>query len=205
MQNIQATKPQKTKIENNGLCRIYSKGNWKIPSPQKIAKELLTSLHEYLMHFGTDKLYHFANQLFKMKNLSSLAREISSTCDLCQKAKYYNKPVEGEQYFDIPSKPKELVSVDIFGPITPTKYDYKYIIVIEDIFSKYTKLYPLKQIRAQSICNVIQKKYTQSEVIPKVLLSDQAKQFLSEEWELLRNKLKCKVRHSTPIIHNLTQ
>ena len=123
---------------------------------------------------------------------------IASTCDLCQKTKCYNKPVAEARYFDIPTKPKHLVSVDIFAPITSTKFGFKYTLVIQDVFTKYTKLYCLKRITAKNVVSTITNKYFKSEGMPKILLTDLGRQFIGEEWTKLKQDFNCKLEFTTP-------
>ena len=130
-----------------------------------------------------------------------LVRTVASSCDLCQKSKYYNKNVEGKRYFDIPRGPKQLVALDIFGPITSTQFGMKYIIVFQDIFTEYTKLYSIKSITAKTICNVTRNKYIQEEGTPKKFLTDLGRQFISREWNTLQNKVDCELIFTTLYNH----
>jgi len=45
------------------------------------------------------------------------------------------------EYYELPERPKIVVSLDIFNPLPKTRTRYKYILVIMDQFSKHVKFY----------------------------------------------------------------
>jgi len=55
----------------DGLVRIRETSGEKIIVPEKISWELIDRIHDYLLHYGTDKVADFANKYIKIKNLES--------------------------------------------------------------------------------------------------------------------------------------
>lgn len=53
-----------------------------------------------------------------------------------------------------PKETLELVSIDLFGPLTKKIIGYGHILVMVDTFPKYTKLYPVKR----ATCDIAIKK-----------------------------------------------
>ena len=93
------------KKEHDGLIKILTENRWKNP-PSPITKKLNVKttemLNEHILHFGADKLYYYIKENMLMKNAYREAKETAASCIECQKTKYYNKPTEGRQYFDLP-------------------------------------------------------------------------------------------------------
>jgi hypothetical protein len=66
------------------------------------------------------------------------------TCEVCQTSKppaKYNNP---ELQAIRPSKPLELVTTDIMGPLNMTIDYNRYIMIIEDHFTKWMEWYPFE-------------------------------------------------------------
>lgn len=186
------------KRDSDGLIRILDDNTWKTLLPTTIAKQVAEEIHQWIMHFGTDKLYHFLQHNFIMKNAYELSREIAACCDHCQKTKYYTKPTEGRQYFKNPTDVRQIVSVDIFGPLPTTRLGNKYIIVLQDLFSKLTRLLPIRRITAQVVCSTIEKKFIAVDGKPKTFLTDQATQFTGKVWKNLGERIGCEIRTTSP-------
>ena len=70
--------------------------------------------------------------------------------------------------------------MDFFGPLTETKYGYEYILVMMDTFTKYTKLYPLKQATTEAAIRSLES-FTASIGKPERILADKGTQFTNKE------------------------
>ena len=77
------------------------------------------------------------------------------------------------------SKPYEMVSTDIFGPIkmkhflTTRKEQYFYIITMTDVFSRWTESKVKFDITSETVCKVIEKTWISKFGPPRKILSDQ--------------------------------
>ena len=59
---------------------------------------------------------------------------------------------------DTPSKPSSKISLDFVGPKEPTEAGNQYILTIQDNFSKYCILAPVKQATAEEVTQVLTNK-----------------------------------------------
>ena len=49
------------------------------------------------------------------------------------------------------SRPLEKVAMDILGPLSETERKNKYVLVIGDYFTKWTKAFPMKDVEATTV------------------------------------------------------
>ena len=64
-----------------------------------------------------------------------------------------------------PTKPREVATMGITGPLPSTKAGYKYILVICDHFTKWVELFRLKTMDADEVALQIQAKSGQRKVV----------------------------------------
>jgi hypothetical protein len=110
------------------------------------------------------------------------------SCGVCQASKppaKYNNP---ELQAIRPSKPLELVTTDIMGPLNMKIESNRYIIIIEDHITKWMKLYTLKTMEAEEVAQMIAT-FVCRHGSPVKMLSDQGSNYqsvlVSELFELL--------------------
>lgn len=93
-------------------------------------------IHEFLIHFGTEKVLEFMYKYFVGFNFERMIRDVVASCEVCQATKYYTRPTVGSRYYDLPEGPMEMMSMDLFGPLPEARSGFKYILVVMDVFSK---------------------------------------------------------------------
>ena len=85
----------------------------------------------------------------------------------------------------LPTKPIELITADILGPIKPkSKAGHEHVLVICDHFTKYTEAFPLRNTDALSVAKCMVK-FISRHGIPDEILTDQGRNFQSELLENL--------------------
>ena len=94
------------------------------------------------------------------------------------------------------SKPNELVAVDIMGPLESKKHSY--ILIIMDVFSKFSCFVPLKDITSRTVIKKIASRHIRIFGPPKTLLSDNGALFRSNEFKLFSVKYGIKKKFTTP-------
>ncbi|XP_024876997.1 serine/threonine-protein kinase PRP4 homolog [Temnothorax curvispinosus] len=79
--------------------------------------------------------------------------------------------------------------MDIFGPLPKTAQGYKYVLVIMDQFSKFIKLYPMKDQKLDTILGLLEGRFFADIGIPQTILTDNGGQFVTDRWsEFARDK-----------------
>jgi transposase InsO family protein len=115
-------------------------------------------------------------------NMRRQIERFTKSCDLCQRTKHPNRGICDVMYAIIAENPGDLVTVDYYGPLPPSRSRVSYILVVIDAFSKFVKLYPL--CRAQARISVRRVVEDFQHVVPiKVILSDHGTQFQSRLWQ----------------------
>lgn len=157
----------------------------KLVLPAVMVNKLIWAFHAQFGHFGASKVFLLMKKEFYFANMRRRIRQTIRGCEVCQKAKFPNRYLEGSTNPIIAKSPGDLVTVDYYGPLPAARSKATYIFVIIDSFSKFIKLYPLR--RAQAKISV-KKLLEYHQLIPiKVVLSDHGTQFQSNYWrEMLR-------------------
>lgn len=112
-------------------------------------------------------------------------RKISTilrNCELCQKSKHSNQVNQGITSGVSVTNKNEILAIDYLGPLPTGRFGLQYIFVVVDIFTKFTKLYPVKRATTQAALNKIFSDYIPKYGKPIKIHSDNATQFKSNKW-----------------------
>ena len=127
---------------------------------------------------------------------------ICKKCATCQKVKVNNSRKEGALITITSSRKLEKIFLDICGPFprSGARHQYKYIVIVWDHFSKYTKLYPISKVSTNVIIKVINEKYVIDVGTPETIITDHGTQFKGRKWreEMLNKNIKT---YKTSIYH----
>lgn len=132
-------------------------------------------------HLGVYKTYHRIRQHYFWPALYQTVVKYVSDCKTCLSIKHETASPKG--LMNTPKKcnrPFEYISWDIHGPLVMTKNRYRYILLITCCFSKYCLVIPLKDASSAHIIPEIKKKLFLIHGIPRVVLSDNGKCFISK-------------------------
>ncbi|XP_036147363.1 uncharacterized protein LOC118647170 [Monomorium pharaonis] len=130
----------------------------------------------------------------------SLTRDVVASCEVCQATKYYTRTTRGTEYYDLPEKPDQVVSLDIFGPLPQTTKGNKYILVLMDQFSKLTKFYCMQNQKLDTILDKIQIEFFDEVRIPHTILTDNGGQFITDRWKRFAEEMGIQIRKTSPIV-----
>ncbi|GFV60936.1 hypothetical protein TNCV_925501 [Trichonephila clavipes] len=112
--------------------------------------ELIKLNHEN-GHFSVGKTEEIVKQEFFIPNLSNVVKKVIVNCVPCILA---NKKTGKKEGFKNPiskeSIPLSTYHVDFFGPLLSTNKSYQHIFTVVDAFTKFTWLYPVKTVSAES-------------------------------------------------------
>lgn len=91
--------------------------------------------------------------------------------------------MKGNVHAIVPEGPNDLIACDIFGPLVPSVAGVKYIFVVLNVFTKFVRLYTLRNATAKGVVRKLENDYFPMERIPKRILSDKGTQFTSKHWD----------------------
>ena len=121
------------------------------------------------------------------------------SCLTCLKYNYENRKPAGLMKPHSYLGPWTEVSVDLIGPLPPSKDRNVYLLVIVDIFSGWVEAFPLRKSMADSKA-IVEKLLSVfcRWGFPKTIISDNGPQFISKLWNATMFKLGIQVKHTSP-------
>lgn len=133
---------------------------------------------------------------FDWPGLTTQVCQFVNDCISCQVSQRSNTRLYGpiqslsSEYFN------EILCVDNFGPIPSSTAGVDTILVIEDHFTKFVKLFPLKVVTS---ANIIERMiiWIKEFGLPKIVLSDNGPQFSSKYWRKFWRKRGVQIRYTS--------
>lgn len=149
-------------------------------------------------HSGIMPTYHKVKHLFHWKGLKQDVENFVKQCTICQQAKHeLSHPAGLLQPLPIPAGAWQDISMDFVEGL-PTSGGCNVILVVVDRFTKYAHFLPLKHpFTAAQVAQVLLDSVVKLHGVPRTMLSDRDKIFLSNVWQNLFSLLGSKLLHST--------
>lgn len=160
--------------------------------PEKWIRDVLEELHDgpFSCHRGIASTLYNLNKRFFVRNAESKVRTHIKSCDECQKQKAANRsPDEFLQSLPTSTEPWHTICIDFAGPLVATERGNKHIIVIIDVASRYIETAATQSQSADETADVLLRNIIFRHGAPKVLISDQGRNFLSQTVRLLLRRL----------------
>ncbi|GFX40275.1 hypothetical protein TNCV_4319081 [Trichonephila clavipes] len=137
-------------FERNGILYKYLNGRELIVTPKAMQTELIKLIHKN-GRFSVGKTEEIVKQEFFIPNLSNVVKKVIVNCVPCILA---NKKTGKKEGFLNPiskeSIPLSTYHVDFIAPLPSTNKSYQHIFPVVDVFTKFTWLYPVKTVSAES-------------------------------------------------------
>lgn len=180
-----------------GFIEVKNDDNWSILVPKSLQKDVIWLYHKSLGHAGSKKVLEAVLEDFSWRNVAREIRKEISTCQVCQETKFPKQYLHGKYNAIIPSRPNQIVSCDIMGPLIASYYNYKYIIAFLDVFSKYVTLVPLRNVNGRSCVNALVNRYLKEHPVPESIITDNGTYFWSRTWMNKLKELRIKALHTS--------
>ena len=151
---------------------IVFKGE-RIVLPKSLRSEMLNKIHTG--HMGMEKCKERARMLFYWPHINMHIENMVSKCLVCQNYRRSNckEPLIPHK---IPSTPWEKVATDLF-----TLHNEDYIVVV-DYYSRFFEFEKLNSITSKAVINKMKRIFA-THGIPRETISDNGRQFVSEEFK----------------------
>lgn len=190
---LRPIKYPKFRLENNILYKAINpkteygfhndQDKWKIVVPKDKRVDILHQSHDIPTsgHLGVYKTFHrLAKQYFWPKMKHDVASYIRK-CQTCIKTKPEQKAKAGEMggHSQI-SAPWEVISLDLIGPLPRSTKGYQHILVVVDLFSKFSLCFPLRKATAAKVIEHLENNVFLLFGVPKKIISDNGVQFRSK-------------------------
>ncbi|BES91521.1 multicellular organismal development [Nesidiocoris tenuis] len=178
----------------NGLLYHKFKEKWKLCLPSSCVDSLVQFVHHQYSHIGVRKCLLIIREMFYHKCLKKRIRSLIRACLICQRIKV--APTQHSPMLTIPSRqPREIVAIDFYGPLPPSPTNFRYVLVMVDIATKFVRLYPLLKASGAAVIDCLTQDYIPNYGPVKSLLSDNGTQFTSSMWSEKMRHLQIKSIH----------
>lgn len=152
-------------------------------------KEKLIILNDFHMlptggHAGINRMYRNVCRKFIWKNLKEDIKKFIKNCRECQTCKHSKYTREPMVITNTPKSVFERITLDLVGPLPEDDFENKYILTIQDELSKFVEGYPIKSKDSFSVAKSFVQNFVLRYGVPKEILTDRGKEFMSE---LFRN------------------
>lgn len=160
--------------------------------------EIAKHFHIYYGHIGVRKLWMLVRENYCCKRDIQIIKGMVKECHICCLGKYRNhinrfdvKNVQSE-------RPLDLIAIDFLSNLVNSR-GKKHMLIMVDVFSKYTKIYPCRKCNTQVALNCIES-FVETVGKPVRLLADNATYFNNQRFKegIINQGIKiifCSIRH----------
>lgn len=151
--------------------------------PKSLVKEIIKNFHDlpFVGHMGVSKTYNLLKDRVYWENMSQDIKDYIKKCISCNERKtsphHRKAPL---QKFQPANYPLELVAMDIVGPLVTSNDGNKYILTVQDYFTKYLEAIPLPNQKTETIAKAFVTNIICRHGVPKKLLTDQGANIISK-------------------------
>lgn len=195
-------------IKNNKMYRFMKSKNpltsefeWKEVVPSEGRQHILASHHSEptFGHLGIFKTYRRVSLKYFWPRMHDDVVSFISSCDTCISHKHANHATLGEMGRPKDcSRPFQMISVDLVGPLPPSRKQNTFLFVVTCCFSKYCLIFPIRRATADIITRIMEEDIFLVHGIPSSIILDNGKQFVSNTLKNLFAKYKIPHVNYTP-------
>ena len=169
-----------------------------IPSSQR--KALLYSAHESLMslHPGVTKTLLKLKDQYWFPHMTKEVTEHIAQCGSCQRRKNPKTPMRVPLKNQMATYPFQVLSLDFQGPYVESESGMKHILMFTDHFTKWCEMIPTKDQTAATVAQCYIDKIFCRYGCSETLISDRAKNFLSDVVKQINDLLNVDHRFTSP-------
>ena len=166
-----------------------------IVAPDSMKQEFLSQAHDDAGHQGIERTLTRLKSRYFWVGIGSDVNDYVTSCETCQKAKLH-LPVKAPLVNTPIGRPLQLLQVDVLE-VTMSLKGNRYILVVEDSFTKWLECYPMPDQRAETITEILVDIISRLG-IPEFLHSDQGRNFESRLLKETCKSLGIRKTHTTP-------
>jgi hypothetical protein len=182
----------------NPLTREFE---WKEVIPLDYRQQILEQNHSCTTagHFGVLKTYKRLSLKYFWVDMHRDVTIFVGNCEVCKSYKHANHATLGTM-----GRPKEccrpfqMISMDLVGPLPSSRKQNTFLLVVTCCFSKYCLLFPIRRATAEIISHILEDQVFLVHGIPKTVLMDNGKQFVSNTLKVLFAKYRIPDVRYTP-------
>lgn len=146
--------------------------------PAVLQTEVLTQLHQCHGHQGIERTLELVRQRCYWPGMSADVAHWVQRCERCQQAKEAAPVARSYMAHLLSSRPNEIVALD-FTVLEPSHSGHENVLVMTDVFSKFTLAIPTRDQRAETVARVLVEEWFYKFGVPGRIHSDQGRNFES--------------------------
>ncbi|XP_026022288.1 uncharacterized protein LOC113021785 [Astatotilapia calliptera] len=168
--------------------------------PRKLQPEVMGQMHEGPVggHFGVERTVARLRTRFYWYHMREDVALWCRTCTSCASRARPQKTPQAPMGTVRVGAPMERVALDIMGPLNETERRNRYVLVIQDYFTKWTEAFPIPDERAATVAEVVASEWVCRYGIPQALHSDQGRNFESDVFQGVCSLFGIDKTHTTP-------
>ena len=146
--------------------------------PSTLRSEMLQQLHDQHGHQGIERTTALIQERCYWPRMRAFIEKWCKDCHTCQVAKAVRPKIRTSMGHVLAARPLEVVAID-FTSIERSSDGYENLLIVTDVFSKFTQAYPTKDQKAPTVAKVLTEKWFYTYGVPLQLHSDQGRNFES--------------------------
>ena len=176
--------------------------SWKLVIPEEQRVDILREMHDdpHAAHPGIEKTYKKVAQFYYWPSIYRDTLNYVKICGLCQQCKIDQSKQIGLMDSRDVNYPGKTIAVDLIGKLPRSRKRYKYLIIFEDIFTKYIICVPIRKKIANVVKDAIENQLCTIIGTPDTIISDNGKEFINETLRTFLNDNAIK-HECTPSYH----
>lgn len=139
-------------------CRIFRPNGgeecFQLVLPSVLKEKVLTQLHQDHGHQGIERTTELVRQRCYWPGMSADIKQWVQTCERRELAKDSRSVPHSFMGHLLASRPNEIVAID-FTLLNPSRNGLENVLIMTDVFSKYTVAVPTRDQRAATVAHVL--------------------------------------------------
>lgn len=182
---------------------ISDSTDWKLVVPKSYRRQVMSTNHDIPTagHCGVYKTFHrIANRYFWPKMKADIADYIRKCCTCLEQKPEQKAPAGWLSGRPDITRPWEVISIDVVGPMPKSQSGFLYILSIQDYFSKFCLFLPMRNQSSKTISKLLEENVFLLFGVPRVVISDNGRNFTGNEFKNLLRSYGAKFTY-TPHYH----
>lgn len=165
--------------------------------PEVMKQEVLEQLHQQHGHQGVERTSELTRRRCYWPSMFADITHWCRECERCQLAKESQPVARGFMGHLLSSRPNEVLAID-FTVLEPSRSGHENILVMTDVFSKFSMAIPTRDQRAETVAQVLVEEWFFKFGVPGRIHSDQGRNFESALIRQLCELYQIKKSRTTP-------
>ncbi|KAJ3648427.1 hypothetical protein Zmor_020232 [Zophobas morio] len=130
-------------------------------------------------HYGVERTYYRVKRRYYWTGMRRYITDYLKGCIDCQRYKAPNLKPAGLLQTPAMGHRMEVLAVDLFGPLPPTKEHHRWVLIVEDYATRWVELFTLAEASAEACATTLVTEVFLRYGIPRRIVSDNGTQFIS--------------------------